>query len=222
MIEQEIASFKNKLIQEKRSGLVLDIDETLSGTVGFWVEQLQERFGNPENLTPKEIVAKYRYTQLVPYWQSKEALEWMEQARENNSLQEALPLIENANHIVQQIDKIIPIVGYLTIRPQAVIEGTKTWLRKHDFPQVDVLARPVGLATADGNKWKADVLHALYPQVVGIIDDNPAVAKHLPRDYQGTVYLFDSEEAVKCEIKVIPCKTWGDVHAQVKLLHSVA
>lgn len=219
MVEQEVVAFKNKLVRERKSGLVLDIDETLSWTVGYWVEQLQERFGNPENLTPREIIAKYRYTQLVPYWQSKEALEWMETARTNNTLQEALPLIEDANRIVQLIDQLVPIVGYLTIRPRSVVGGTRAWLKKHDFPQVDILARPAGLPTSEGNKWKADVLHFVYPQVLGIIDDNPAVVGHLPRDYQGTVYLYDSEEAIEGGIKVIPCKTWGDVHTQVRIIH---
>lgn len=219
MIEQEIIAFKERLSKEHKSGLVLDIDETLSWTVGFWVKQLQEKFGNPENLSPKEIVKKYKYTQLVPYWQTKEALAWMENARENDALQESVPLIENANHIVQKINEIVPIVGYLTIRPRTVIEGTGKWLNKHDFPQADILARPADLPTTEGNKWKASVLHFLYPQVLGIVDDNPAVVEHLPINYKGTVYLFDSEEAMEDGINVVPCKTWPDVHTQVKLLH---
>src|SRR5581483_6066783 len=117
-------------------------------------------------------------------------------------------------------NEIVPIVGYITIRPRSVLEGTKKWLRKHEFPQVDVLARPVGLPMAERNPWKAEVLHFLYPQVLGIVDDNPAVVQHLPPHYRGTVYLFDNEEAIRGDIAVIPCKTWPDVHTQVKLLHS--
>jgi len=39
-------------------------DETLSWTIGYWIEEMQNKFGNPENLTVKEMVEKYRYTQM--------------------------------------------------------------------------------------------------------------------------------------------------------------
>jgi len=58
------------------TGLAVDIDETLSWTIGYWIEEMQNKFGNPENLTIKEMVEKYRYTQNVPYWQHEEALQW--------------------------------------------------------------------------------------------------------------------------------------------------
>ncbi len=130
-----------------------------------------------------------------------------------------MPLIENANHIVQKINEIVPIVGYLTIRPKTVIEGTRIWLRKHELPEAAILARPASLPTTEGNKWKAGVLDFLYPQVLGIVDDNPAIVDHLLTDYKGTIYLFDSVEAIGGGIKVVPCRTWPDVHAQVKLLY---
>ncbi|MCL4384194.1 hypothetical protein M1116_01980 [Patescibacteria group bacterium] len=216
MIDQELQEFKQKLVKQNKPGLVLDIDETLSWTVSYWVEQLQQRFGNPENLSIIEIIAKYKYAQNVPYWQSKEAQDWMEAARESNAFQENLPLIENSNNIVERINKIVPIVGYLTIRPRKVIPGTQRWLQKHRFPQVDILARPNTIPSADGNKWKAAVLNFLYPQIIGIIDDNPAVVSLLPPDYAGRIYLYDSDVAPAGKITVFPCKTWSDVYTQVK------
>ena len=42
-------------------GLGVDIDETLSWTVGYWMEEMQKLFGNPESLSVRDMVAKYRY-----------------------------------------------------------------------------------------------------------------------------------------------------------------
>lgn len=178
-----------------------------------------EKFGNPENLSIKDLIAKYRYTQNVPYWQTPEALEWMESKRKDNELQEQLPLIEESDKMVQKIDEIIPIVGYITIRPRSVLSGTRNWLNKHSFPKVDILARPSDIHSSEGNQWKAEVLLFLYPQVLGIIDDSPSVVEKLSKEYKGTVYLYDSNEATRGDIHVIPCKTWADVHCNVELLH---
>jgi hypothetical protein len=203
--------FKQQFIHSHTRGLALDIDETLSWTVGFWVEKLQELFGNPENLTPHELVKKYRYTQNVPYWQTKEALQWMEDHRHKDDIQEMLPLIEHADRFVQEINKIVPIVAYITTRPESVVNGTKKWLEKHHFPQATIVAKPLSIPTAEGNKWKAHVLEELYPEVIGIIEDNPGVVNNLSADYQGVVYLYDNIDHPRKDSNVIPCETWNDV-----------
>jgi hypothetical protein len=43
---------------------VLDIDETLSWTIAFWVERMQKLFGNPERLSVKEMAEKYKLAQV--------------------------------------------------------------------------------------------------------------------------------------------------------------
>lgn len=220
VINQEARIFKQKLIDSKKSGLVLDIDETLSYTISYWVTEMQKLFGNPENLSVQDLIAKYRYTQNIPYWQTPEALKWMEKSRENNALQEQLPLIKNSNHFVEKINNIIPIVGYITIRPRNVIPGTINWLRKHNFPNVDILARPINIPSSEGNQWKAEILHFLYPQVCGIIDDSQSVAEKLDKNYQGVVFLYNNSETVRNDINVIPCRTWKNVYYSIKSFHS--
>ena len=222
MIDQEVRDFKQKLIGENRQGLVLDIDETLSWTIGTWVEQLQKRFGNPENLSIKELAVKYRYTDRVPYWQTPEAFEWMEKAREDNKLQEEFIPILEAKEGVEKLQKIVPVLGYLTTRPRTVLEGTKRWLAKEGFPEVDVLARPAEVTSGEGDKWKAEVLNFLYPQVRGIVDDKLAVAEYLPKGYRGMVFLYNNSEANVKGIKVVSCPTWEVVCEQVRLALSVA
>lgn len=218
-MDQQIIDFKQKLASENKQGLVLDLDETLSWTIGYWVEQLQQKFGNPEHLSVKEMVDKYQYAKNVPYWQTPASLEWMENAREDNEMQEPLSLIDDANYFVDKIDSIISIVGYLTTRPRTVLSGTQKWLAKYNFPKVEVLARPADVLTAEGDSWKAVVLNFLYPEVKGIIDDKSFIAESLPSDYQGTFFLFNSDATKQKDIKVIPCKTWFDVYTQVKLTY---
>ncbi len=196
-------------------GLALDIDETLSKTNIFWIESLSELFGNPENLTPKELAAKYRYTQNVPYWQSQEALDWMESARNSNNFQEQIPLIEDAHHTVQKINTIIPIIAYLTARPISVADGTQRWLDRHGFPKAQLITRPNEVPSSDGNLWKAKVLQDMYPDVIGIVDDNSLLVDNLSSDYKGVVFLYDNIQHQRKDIKVIPCEHWDDVYTAV-------
>ena len=205
-------NLKNKIVK----GLALDIDETLSWTISYWVEKLQDKFGNPENLSVQEITEKYRFTQNVPYWQTKEALDWMEKARKSNEIQEILPLIEGSNKVVDKINKIIPIAAYVTIRSESVIPGTRKWLNKHGFPDAPVIAKPELISIEKGSKWKAQALKYLYPQIIGIIDDNPSIIDYLGEDYKGYVFLYDNIDHPKISRAIIPCKTWEDVYIKVR------
>lgn len=213
---KSILEFREKLEKDSRQGLALDIDETLSWTVGYWMEEMSKRFGNPENLSVKELVKKYRYTQHVPHWQTDEGKAWIEEARHLDSLQENLPLIENADKIVQKVDAIVPILVYVTTRPDSVVNGTKKWLQKHNFPLAEVIARPLDIPVADGNSWKTQVLRYLYPEIIGIIDDNAELVSFLEDNYLGKIYLYDNNDHPKKGANIIPCSTWDDVLAKVE------
>jgi len=213
---RNIEKFKKELSENNISGLALDIDETLSFTLQHWFSVMREKFGNPENLEVIDIIKKYRYAQYVPYWQTPEAKEWMNEARLSNKLQVELPLIENANSLVQKVNEIKPIVIYLTTRPEAVTEGTIKWLRKHNFPKAPIVARPENVTHEDGLSWKAKILESLYPEIEGIVDDHPGLLEKLPDSYKGTIYLYDNIESKRKDIKVIPCPTWEDVLTEVQ------
>ncbi|MCX6797824.1 MAG: hypothetical protein NTX66_01210 [Candidatus Falkowbacteria bacterium] len=200
-------------------GLAVDIDETLSWTIGHWVEKMMAKFGNPENLSVKEIIEKYRYTQNVPYWQSQEALAWMMAKVNSNDVQKELPLIEEASICLERINKLIPIAAYLTIRPETVLAGTKHWLDKHNFPVAPIICRPITVDHNDGNKWKAGVLEKLYPQVAGIIDDNPKLLNFLSADYRGKIFLYDHHDNFG-RTNVIPCRNWLEVYKNIKNVFS--
>jgi len=213
---KEVVALKKRLKLAGIKGLALDIDETLSFTIGFLVENLSKKIGNPEKLTAKEVFLKYRHTINVPYWQNGEAEKIVDEIINSNEKQKELPLIENSSDVVAQINKIIPIVAYITNRPSLIREGTNYWLRKNGFVKAKVIMRPKNVNKKLGNKWKAGVLRYLYPQVVGIVDDSVGMLEYLNK-YKGRIFLYDlSDFEIKQKIKVIPCRDWNNVLENVK------
>ncbi len=198
-------------------GLAVDIDETLSWTIGFWVESMQAKFGNPEQLTVKEMVEKYRYTQNVPYWQHAEALAWIDEKINSNATQEDIPLIEGSSAYLNRINQIVPVAAYITARPVRVASGTKNWLQKHNFPDAPLICRPDEIMHSNGNEWKAGVLQELYPSVLGIIDDNAKLLQYLGPDYSGRVFLYDHHDNLGYPY-VVACKDWLQVYTAVQVL----
>lgn len=209
--EKEVVALKNKLKSLGVKGLALDIDETLSFTIGYMVKKLINNLGNPENLAIEDIVNKYRHTDNIPYWQGQKAEKILENIRNSNKIQTDLPLIKNSESTVSKINKIIPIIAYITVRPKKIIKGTKIWLQKNNFPEATVIAKPDRVLRKEGNQWKAKVLEYLYPEVLGIVDDNPDLAKYLSKNYQGTVFLYKNTEILNKDIRVISCKDWKTV-----------
>jgi len=209
-----------KLPKIERSGIALDIDETLSFTIRYWVTEMQKLFGNPEDLSVEDMIAKYRYTQNVPYWQSPEALSWAEHHRNSNDIQTKLPLIPYADIYVNKLHKIVPIVAYISIRPDTVLVGTKQWLLNYPdtypFPKAPIICRPKDIPVEQGTEWKARVLEELYPKVRGIIDDNQSILNFLKKDYHGVIFLFNHTKVINSPIKNIPCKDWPATYELVK------
>lgn len=213
---REIVALKKRLKMSGVNGLALDMDETLSFTIGYMVAELMKKFGNPENLTAEEISRKYKHTKKIPYWQSDECRKLISEIVKGNELQKEMPLIENSNLLANKLTKIIPISAYITARPRIILNGTMFWLKKHGFPKATIITRVGKVFKRNPNKWKAGVLEYLYPEIQGIVDDNPELVEFLSKKYKGTVFLYDNTETKRKDIKVIPCEKWEDVLAAVK------
>jgi len=205
----------SKLPKIEKKGIALDIDETLSWTVGYWIKGLQKLAGNPEGLSVEEIIKKYRYTSNVPYWQTKEAIEWLKKGVNSNEVQTKLEVIEGALPAIKKIKEIVPIVAYITVRPEGIIEGTKTWLKEKGFPKAPIICRPKSVSAKEGNEWKAKVLEELYPNVKGIIDDNKAILKYLNEKYKGKLLFYDND-TIESKLNAHACKTWKEVIEKVE------
>ena len=206
------------IIPEVKEWIALDIDETLSRTIWYLVSEMQKKFWNPENLSAEKLIAKYRYTQHVPYWQSDEAKQRIHDEIHSSALQEELPMIEWAKQFVNKINKIIPITAYITVRPTVVFEWTKKRLQKNWFPQAPIIMKPESIKKEQGNEWKAKVLEKLYPKILGIIDDNDWLVDYIGHEYKWSIFLY-SHNSIKQEHKnknVIACKSRHDVYNEIK------
>ena len=206
-------------MNEDTKSIAVDIDEVLSQTAFSWMDIINKRFGNSENLSAAELLKKYKLTRNVPGWQTGIINDFLESMRVSNEFYKNIPAIENSVNYLNKINKIIPVRCYLTTRPQAIFEGTKKWLRDNGFLDRDIIMKPDGIPTKNGNEWKVGVLNSLYPDIVGIIDDNPEVIDLLPETYEGTVLLYGHKEYSSNRIKVIPCENWGDIFSEVKKIY---
>ena len=216
-----VEELKNSLLEaspegkETRSGgLVLDIDETLAATNVAWFERLIRLFGTAKpdhHLSLPQLIDKYHFAQNNPHWEkSTEAQKWMQEQRDAPEAQDGLPLIPQAVECVQQLMSLYPnlFVGYVTVRPEKVSANTIQWLQENGFPNLPVVSKPNEIAFSQGTQWKAQALHTLYPQVIGIVDDNPKLPMFVGPNYKGTVYLFGRDKVEKDNEWTIPCKTW--------------
>jgi hypothetical protein len=200
-----------------KSGLALDIDDTLSQTLLYWIQGLQEKLGGLEDMSPAEIVKKYKHTRNVPEWNTPEAMEYISGLCNSNSLQEVIPVVEGAIDSVERINNIVPIVAYITARPQTVENGTMKWLKKHGFPEAPLITRPPSVSIPDGMKWKAKELVTRFPQIQGIIDNDAILAEYLSDTYQGHIFIFSHSSVPKnASTKIHACPDWESVVQQVK------
>lgn len=192
-MDEYISKIKKNLKEQGIKGLALDIDETLSDTGPYWWDHML-KFHVPENLTYQELWEKYEFIEHVPSWQTEEAKKYINNALDSNEFNENIPLLHESNKMVQKLNETIPIVAYITARPENVREGTENWLIKHEFPKAPVILRPIkasfrGLETK--NSWKASILKFLYSEIIGIIDDNSGLAPELLKErYKGKLFLY--------------------------------
>ncbi len=190
---EEMRELKKSLQEQGRTGLALDIDETLSDTGPHWWDHMM-KFHVPQGMSYEQLLKEFKFIEDVPEWSTEAAKDHIAKTLESNEFNETIPLLHESNVMVNKLDELIPVVAYITARPDSVRRGTERWLEKHGFPKAPVILRPGkpgyhGLATK--NTWKAELLKELYPNVMGIIDDNPGLLDALADiDYQGTVYLY--------------------------------
>lgn len=192
-MEEDVLKLKENLRKQGVTGLALDIDETLSDTGPHWWNHML-KFHRVEGLTYEESLKMYKFIENVPEWQTQEAKDYITTALDSDEFNDAIPLLHESNRMVNKLNAIVPIVAYITARPENIRQATENWLIKHGFPKAPVLLRPVtstfqGLETK--NAWKAEVLKYLYPEVLGIVDDNTGLPSELLKvGYEGKLFLY--------------------------------
>lgn len=200
----------------KGGGLGCDVDDTLASSVEQWFISLQDKFGNPEKLSPQEMVQKYRYTQNVPCWQTPQALDHIKMLLNSNNFQGSFSVIEGAPKAMAEIYQIKPIKLYITIRPESVAQGTALWLRGANFPHAEILALPPDIPFEKADEWKAQVLEYLYPEIEGMIDNSGHIVKALNSSYRGKFFLFGHTTVPRQDLDIRCAPTWPDMVQQIK------
>jgi phosphoglycolate phosphatase-like HAD superfamily hydrolase len=175
---------------KEQQGIALDIDDTLSDSLHFYMSEILKKFGVPKNMSVDDIIQKYKFTALVPEWQTPEIEAWIVEKSRSNDFQEMITVMPGAVEAVQAIHQVVPVRMYITSRPSLVVEGTKRWLEKHGFPEAEVVTRPESKTKIDGNAWKSQILQERYPSIGAIVDDNPEIITALGKNYPGRIYLF--------------------------------
>jgi hypothetical protein len=204
-------------------GLACDIDESLSFTAFSWMVHSIRLFGNPEGMSPQELVDKYHFSFNVPYWISRpDFWDKVGPIIYENDFQRELPVMPGAVDAIKRIQSSMGIACYATARPIAVEAGTRDWLQSHGFPNVDILMRPQEVGFKEGDLEKVRAVVSLYPTITGLIDDKAAVVNYFPADYKGTIYHLGTEKPVRTDIKVIPCKDWCTLAQEVSRARNVS
>jgi hypothetical protein len=214
-----IDSLKAHLHTQDAPGLALDIDDTLCVTGRIWYDELKRVAGDP-GLTFEEMWKQYsgRFQQ-APAWKDHPAVAtWIHEMINSHDHYAALIPWEKAKERVWDVNGIVPIRAYVTMRSLSVLDATQAWLDAHGFPKAPILSRPIDIPNLEMHAWKARALEELYPHLVGIVDDDPHVIRQLKPGYQGTVFLFGEAERPREDINVVCCKNWDEVYARVQEL----
>jgi len=202
---------QNRVKVKERIGLLLDIDNTLSATSKSFFSFLAERFGVPDGETVESLFARYQYSWRVPMWQTREIEEVSDSLEYSNSHHQNMEVIEEARQGVSMLRGMIPIVAYITTRPEVLRNATEKWLAKNGFPLAPVVMRPDSLHRKSGNAWKVEQVKTLFKDSIGIVDDHHDVGRGLADDYDGTVFIFGGRAPNICSNNTIHCPTWNMV-----------
>lgn len=164
--------------QRSGKGVVLDIDGVLADSYTPLKEYVCRELGiSPDEVEDKDAWDFYTY---FPEHHQKQAQQLIDKAFWKNEAQvytNSLPL-EGA----QRIARLLPVVGYVTRRPETAFKDTLAWLDEHDFPK-----QPLLLASEDYSK--ATLIWLLGSNT--IIEDSPKEAVALA-DQGVNVILMDA------------------------------
>ncbi len=78
-----------------------------------------------------------------------------QQQRNSPEANDGLPLVPGARDGVDSLQRVVPIVAYLTVRPENVSANTIRWLTECGFPPAPVVSKPMDVPFENGNQVHA-------------------------------------------------------------------
>jgi len=219
--EMFYTDFKESLQRSSDRGICVDIDDTLSATNHYFAQRYCALFGSPDGQSLEETIEKYRYVENVPFWCNVIGRENIIKNFQSDEHLYNCPPISKARDILTQINLILPVKFYITGRPQRFYEVTSRWLKKENFPKRHIV---MGLEKnlldemelSGSNEWKAKLLEFLYPEIIGIVEDNSEILNFLSFGYKGIIFLHSHKDLSVHHPSAVACKDWEDVRKEIE------
>jgi len=199
-----------------KTGIILDIDNTLARTSESFFFCMAERFGVPPGMTAEGLYRQYGYSWRVPMWQHDEAARWANLQEASTEFHAAISVIDEARLGVAKIEAMTGVAAYVSTRPEATRTVTENWLAQYSFPRATLVMRPDHVPLKEGNRWKASVVCNRYSSSFGIVDDHHDVALSLKDLYRGYVFISNVRAPEFVALRVVHCKHWRDVVREVE------
>lgn len=213
-----------RLLQGKR-GLACDLDNVVTDTTPKVFEIIDNTFPRPDydkKLSLQQLLHKYTHSRNIPYWTTKEALEFQNYLVHSPEFYNDLPLLPQAIESLHEINETIPIICYLTARPEVAKEVSEEYLKRHNAPVAPVILRPSNSDNHgfvySNNVWKASFVKSVK-NIVGLIDDERDLV-HLLTDYNGALFVFGDQKNGYTSHLRRPCLDWPDTIKNVKKVFS--
>lgn len=201
-------------------GIFVDIDDTISETSKYIIDTLNYEFGNDEKLPNKKILEEYHFFSKLDCRKIKKIINRIDDIYMNGEFTTNLEPVEDSLEGIVTIDKFIPIIGYMTARPDNFLDDTESWLDRNGFPKLPIIMRPREMLSGDTHvknrsQWKANLLEK-YRNSFGIIDDDENISKFISTDYHGKIFLYNSKNNFAKNKNVVHCYNWKHVEVEIK------
>ncbi|MCA9478393.1 MAG: hypothetical protein KC535_04560 [Nanoarchaeota archaeon] len=190
-------------------GFACDIDETLSETTIPSFEAMIQAFGSPDNMTAQELLENFRFLEKVPTWQTQEHFDWIHEYFSLPETYQHLDLKPHAREALDEITKKTPLAAYITARRYHLHDVTVDWKQEVKLPKAPLLMRTEQEVINRRGEWKAQLLYHLFPQVTGIVDDDPNLPLALEKiGYKGFLIMFGHHSTPSLSYEAYAAPDW--------------
>lgn len=212
---KNVYSLKKRLQEQSIRALALDFDDTVSLTNLALAELLLSKQDKQSDITAEELIAQYKYVRNIPQWNNPKITAYIDNIIQNNNMIDTL-LAPDAKTAINGIEQYIPIAAYVTTRPARNTNSIIRWINDKGLPKRPVIGCPNELFLKGFNRdlWKAQTLEYLFPEIIGIIDDNEDLASYLTKEYTGVIFLHGTK--ITSHPKCVPCESWKETFTNVK------
>lgn len=160
------------------------------------------------------LMEEYDYIQNVPAFSVQPDFgEFVSNLlRDSETYRNVLPL-PGALEGLQEIVNVHPLKGYVSTRPERVLEISREWLARWKFPDAAAYHLPPEVAFTDADQWKAEQIIALHSLIH--IDDRMETARCLlERGYQGTIFLLRGKSEIS-DGRVVCCDDLKEISQRI-------